>query len=189
MRRLMLTAIGVCVLMIGSALPAAASPPENATEVHHITRHRAAAQFNNPDGDGWIQIYATWYSPNSSSGDNWFTPESNLYVSYWGDWIGDNCTVPSTRIDEWDMKWSQNHGYVSFDSECGFIELYVQGDRGVEPDHEWSHYNEYWLGTHSVRSQQWNDIGTTAQLFLDGQQLNVVNDGAGLIRTTVTLIR
>lgn len=189
MRRTIVTVMGVCVLIVGTAVPVAASPPEEATEAHHLTRHRVGAQFNNEFRRHSVAITATWYSPKSSSGDNWFIPESNLYVTYYGDKIGDDCTIPSTRIDDWDMKWSQNHGYVAFDSECGFFELFVQGVGGVEPDHEWSHNNEYWNGEHHVRSSQWNSAGTRADLYLDGKLLNVVPNGAALTRTSSLIVR
>jgi hypothetical protein len=185
MRKSILLTVSVMILTIALAAPAVASPKE----AFHITDHRVGAEFNNTEGRGSIQIYAVWYSPNSSTGDSWFVPESHVYVTYWGDRIGDDCTIPSQRMDDWSMKWSQNHGYVAFDSECGFFELYVRGEKGVEPDHDWSHYNGYWNGRHHVRSSQWNDAGTTAELYLDGQLLDVVLSGAGLSRTSGSIIR
>jgi hypothetical protein len=184
MRRSLITAIGVVALLTAATIPAFAAP----RETHHITDHRASAEFNNAAGRGTVQIYATWYSPQSTSGDIWFTPESNLYVTYWGDKIGDDCTI-SGRIDDWDMKWSQNHAYVAFESECGFFELYVKGSGGVEPDHDWNHSNSYWYGQHGVRNSQWNDAGTTAELYIDGQLVDLRLNGAGLSRTSSSIRR
>jgi hypothetical protein len=174
---------GLVLLMTVLVVPASATP----TETYTATDHSVSAFFNTAGGDGTVTINAKWYSPQSA--DTWpFPPESNLYVTYWGSNIGHDCDF-SQRIEQWDMKWSLNHAYVAFNTDCGFFELYVQGNRGVEPEHEWNHYNSYWNGQHQIRNQRWNSDGTTAALYLDGQPVNVILGGAGIAMTNVTIAR
>lgn len=184
MRRRLTVLTIVAVVVAVMATPAAAGEQND----YHFTQHRMGAEFNNDAGRGTVQVYAAWYNPSADFGGGVGPAIPSVYVTYWGDRIGDDCTISQSFYD-FEYHWSMSHSYVGVDTDCGYLELFLDGDRGAAPNHDWDHNVSMWNG------QQWrtnvrNSMAVSdAVLLLDGEPVPVVLQSAGMSKTTLSVTR
>ncbi len=164
MRRVLALVATAMLLLVATAAPAGAG-----NDNYHITQHAVGADFNHSSENLFVVgIHASWYSPQSDFGPGLGSAEPHVYITYWGQRIGDDCEF-SQNFYDFDYHWSMSRASVGVDTPCGYLELTVRGERGANPDH-------------FTPKTTYNEI-TDAELVLDGQPLPVVFTGGSIWRS------
>ena len=170
MRRVLALSIAASLLVVATAVPAAAK-----NDNYHFIQHAAAADFNHTEANLFVVgIHASWYSPQSDFGGGVGPADPRVNITYWGTRIGDDCEFSQTFYD-FEYRWSMNHAYVGVDTPCGYLELIVNGERGANPDD-------------FTPKTTYNEV-TDVSLLLDGQPIPVVFTGGSIWRSSVTVKR
>jgi len=155
MRRLMLTVIGVCILIIGTALPVAA---QTDSSVHKSYEWAEGVATGFDDG-----VWTTVVVKRAASHQSFRAPDDtgdiyrNVVVQvsvYYHDTASDERCSTSKLVSDPAFNWSAGHATLNVDTACGPMTAVWRGEGAptVEP---YNRYHTDYLGnvTHAVGTE------------------------------------